>query len=71
MAGWLLLTVLICLHSQLSSIIHSIIMYYEYRCLKNFITVKMNGCSFQLLPAKFGLVFVLPPENDFSLEVSF
>ena len=28
MAGWLLLTFLICLHNQLSSIIHSIITFY-------------------------------------------
>ena len=37
MAGWLLLTFLICLHNQLSSIIHCIITYQEYRCLKNVI----------------------------------
>ena len=30
MAGWLLLAFLICLHNQLSSIIHCINTYYEY-----------------------------------------
>ena len=37
MAGWLLLTISICLKNQLSSIIYSITAYSEYRCLKNVI----------------------------------
>ena len=70
MASWLLLTFSICLHNQLNSIIHSIITYKEYRCLKNVIHQVDSKNEWMLLPArlteKFRLVFVLTLENAFS-----
>ena len=70
MAGWLPLIPLICLHNQLSLIIHSIIPYYKYRYLKNVIHQIDSENEWLLLPAsltaKFGLVFVLTLENAFS-----
>ena len=74
-AGWLLLTFLICLQNQLSSTIyplsrmlsHSII---TYRCLKNVIHQIGNKNEWLFLRAvfteKFGLFFVLILENAFS-----
>ena len=68
MVDWLLLTVFICLHNQLSSI-HSIISYSEYRCLKNVIHQIDSKNEWLLLrasfTAKFGLAFVLILENNF------
>ena len=70
MTGWLLLTFLICLHNQLTSIIHCIITYQEYRCLNNVIHETDSKNKWLLLPAsftaKFRLVFVLTLENAFS-----
>ena len=69
MAGWLLLTFLMCLHNQLSCIIYCINVE-EYRCLENVIHQIDSKNEWLLLPAsftaKFGLVFVLPLENAFS-----
>ena len=73
MADWLRLIFLICLHdlhNQLSFIIHSIITYYKYRCLRNVIHQIDSRNEWFLLPtsftAKFGLAFVLTLENAFS-----
>ena len=70
MAGWLFLIFFICLHNQLSSI-HSIISNF----LKNVIHQidskngwLLHSASFS---AKFGLVFVLAPENAFSYRFHF
>ena len=74
MAGWLLLTLLMCLHNQISSFIHSIhsiITYKEYRCLKNVIHQIDSKNEWLLLPPKFGLVFVLTLENAFSWRFHF
>ena len=69
MASWLLLTFSICLHNQLNSIIHSIITYKEYRCLKSVIHQVDSKNEWMLLPVrlteKFRLVFVLTLENAF------
>ena len=68
MAAWLLLFIFICLNNQLSSI-HSIIIYQEYRCLKNLIHQVDSKNDWLLLSAGFtakvGLVFVLTLENAF------
>ena len=70
MAGWLLLTFLICLYNQLSSTIHSIITYQDYRCLKNVIHQLDSKNEWLLLPAsftaKFLLAFLLKLESAFS-----
>ena len=69
MVAWLLLTFLICLHNQLSSI-HYITDIKEYRCLKNVIHQIASKNEWLLLSArfteKFGLTFVLTLENAFS-----
>ena len=69
MVDWLLLTVFICLHNQLSSI-HTIISYSEYSCLKNVIHQIDSKNEWLLLRAsfssKFEFVFVLTLENAFS-----
>ena len=68
MAAWLLLIIFICLNNQLSSI-HSIIIYQEYRCLKNLIHQVDSKNDWLLLSAGFTakveLVFVLTLENAF------
>ena len=70
MAAWRRLTFFIRLHNQLNSI-HSIITYFnEYRCLKNVIPQIDSKNEWLLLSvsftAKFGLDFLLTPENTFS-----
>ena len=69
MAAWLLLTFFISLHNQLSSM-HSIILYQEYRRLKNVIPQIGSKNEWFLLSesflTKFELVFVLTLENAFS-----
>ena len=68
MAGWLLLTFLICLHNQLSYIIRSIITCKSADFCKTWsikLPVKMNGCSFQQVLRQFGLVFVFTLETAF------
>ena len=63
MADWLLLTFLICLYNQLSSITHFSITYKNYRWLKNVIHQIESKNKWLLLlanfTAKFGLVFGL------------
>ena len=65
MAGWLLLTFLICLRN----LFYIVITYSGYKCLKNVIHPIDNKNEW-LLPAsftaKFELVFVLTLENAFS-----
>ena len=67
MASWLLLTFLICLHNQLSSILHSITVSRINSTDAHQIDSKNEWL---LLPtsvtAKFRLVFVLTLENPFS-----
>ena len=74
MVDWLLLTVFICLHNQLSSI-HSSITYSEYRYLENVIHQIDSKNEWLLLrasfTAKFGLVFVLILENNFFQKFHF
>ena len=68
MAGWLLLTFLICLHNQLSSIMHSVhvlrVQMFE-KCVHQIDSKN----EWWLLPAsftvKFGLVFVVTLKNAF------
>ena len=68
-AGWLLPTFLICLHNQLSSIIHFITRIKSTR-LKNMTHQVDSKNEWLLVPASFksksGLVFVLTLGNDFS-----
>ena len=69
MAGWLLLTFLICVYNQLSSVMHSIRLL-RVQMLKNVIH-QIDSKNEWLLPqasftAKFELVFVLTLENAFS-----
>ena len=75
MGGWLLLIFLICLHNQLSAIIHCIITHWEHRCLKNVIYEINSKYEWLVLPAsfraKFGLVFVLTLENAFYWRLHF
>ena len=70
MAGWLLLTFLICLHNQLSSIIHCITRIKSTDVCENVIhQIDSKNEGLLLLAsftAKFGLVFVLTQENAFS-----
>ena len=74
MVDWLLLTVFICLHNQLSSI-HSSITYSEYRYLENVIHQIDSKNEWLLLRAsfssKFEFVFVLTLENAFSQKFYF
>ena len=66
MAGWLLLTFLICLRN----LFYIVITYSGYKCLKNVIHQIDNKNEWLLIPAsftaKFELVFVLTLENAFS-----
>ena len=70
MADWLLLTFLIRLYNQLSSVMHSAITYKNYRWLKNVVHQIESKNKWLLLlanfTAKFGLVFVLTLEKAFS-----
>ena len=58
MAGWLLLILFMCLHNQLSSL-HSIITYYEYRCLRNAIHQIVSKNEWLLFSASFTAKFPL------------
>ena len=70
MADWLLLTFLIRLYNQLSSVMHSAITYKNYRWLKNVVHQIESKNKWLLLlanfTAKFGLVFALTLEKAFS-----
>ena len=74
MAGWLPLTFFVCLHNQLSSI-HTIITYWEYRCLKNVIHQIDSKNEWLFLSASFTaklwLVFVSTLENAFSRDQTY
>ena len=67
MAGWLILTLFICLHNQLSSVdsIHSI------RCLKNTIQKIDSKNEWLLFSASFTAKVGLATGKRFFLEVSF
>ena len=69
-ADWLLLTFLIRLYNQLSSVMHSAITYKNYKWLKNVVHQIESKNKWLLLlanfTAKFGLVFALTLENAFS-----
>ena len=68
--GWLAASDFFDVLTQLSSIKHRIITYYDYRCLKNIIHQIDSKNEWLLLQASFTikieLVFVLTLENAFS-----
>ena len=63
--AWLLLTFLICFHSQLSSM-HSIVTYLRVQIFEKFDSSSKRLPLSASFMAKFELVFVLTQKNTFS-----